>query len=154
MAEAERLLNPSDFDKLLAAADRSAHPYRDRALLHLFWHFAPSPRQVLGLTLQDVNFLAGRIRWPGAAEQPLPPATLHALTAYVSFERDTRCPRLFAGRRGRPLTAAQLDHFFRRLRAIAGIPVTPRDLRVCALYRMLQANPQRAMAAVMGRRAR
>lgn len=154
MAEAVPLLDPTDLEKLVRAADRSAHPWRDRALLQLFWHFGPSPRQVLGLSMQDVNFLAGRVRWPGAAEQPLPPPVLHALTAYVSFERDARCVRLFSGRRGRPLTAAQLDGYFRRLRALSGVPVTPRTLRACALYRMLKANPLRAMAAVMGRRPR
>jgi integrase len=154
MPEALPLHSPTDFDKLLQAADRSGHPHRDRALLHLFWHFGPAPRQVLALTMQDVNFLAARIRWPRGGEQALPPEVLQALTAYVSFERDTRCPRLFSGRRGRPLTAVQLDALFRRLRALSGVPVTPRSLRLCALYRMLRANPVRAMHAVMGRRPR
>ncbi|HVB09787.1 MAG TPA: tyrosine-type recombinase/integrase [Bacillota bacterium] len=152
MTEALSLLNPTDFDKLLQAADRSGHPYRDRALLHLFWHFGPSPRQVLALTMQDVNFLAARVRWPRGGEQPLPPEVLQALTSYISFERDARCARLFCGRRGRPLTAVQLDAFFRRLRALSGVPVTPRILRMCALFRMLRTNPVRAMTAVMGRR--
>jgi integrase len=154
MTQAQPWLSPTDFDKLLQAADRSGHPYRDRALLHLFWHFGPSPRQVLALTLQDVNFLAGRLRWPRGGEQPLPPEVLQALTSYISFERDARCPRLFSGRRGRPLTAVQLDAFFRRLRALSGVAVTPRILRMCALYRMLRANPVRAMTVVMGRRTR
>ncbi len=154
MTEALPLLNPTDFERLLQAADRSGHPYRDRALLHLFWHFGPSPRQVLALTMQDVNFLAGRVRWPRGGEQPLPPEVLAAMTSYISFERDAHCPRMFCGRRGRPMTAVQLDAFFRRMRALSGVPVTPRNLRMCALYRMLRANPVRAMAAVMGRRTR
>jgi len=151
VADAERapVLGRGDWGKLLAAADRSPQPYRDRALLHLFWNFGPTCRQVLQLEVGQVNFLTGRLRWPAGPETALPGEVLHAITAYVSFERDPRGVRLFTGRRGRAMTAQQLDRFFRRLRAASGIPVTPRTLRMAALYRLLEANPLRAMAAVL-----
>lgn len=148
------VLTRGEWEKLLAAADHSATPYRDRALLHLFWHFGPSQRQVLGLEVAHLNFLTGRLRWPAGPETPLPADALHAITSYVSFERDPRGRRLFTGRRGRALSAAQLDRFFRRLRESSGIPVTPRSLRLAALYRLLEAHPLRAMAAVLRHRYR
>jgi integrase len=151
---AATLLSQSDWDKLLEAVDRSPSPFRDRALLCLFWYFGPTVRQVLRLEVSDINFLTGRLRWsPSGPETPLPGDALHALTAYVSFERDPRCPRLFSGRRGRPMTTAQLNAFFRRLQQVSGLPVTPRSLRTAALYRLLQAQPARAMALVFRRRA-
>ncbi len=152
MPEVSPVLTRGEWEKLLAAADRSPSPHRDRALLHLFWHFGPSARQVLELEVAHVNFLTGRLRWPSGPETALPPEALHALTAYVSFERNPRGGRLFAGRHGRQLTMWQLDRFFRRLREVSGIPVTPRSLRLAALYRLLEAHPLRAMAAVLRRR--
>jgi integrase len=146
------VLTRPEWEKLLAAADRSATPYRDRALLHLFWHFGPSTRQVLELEVGHVNFLTGRLRWPGGPETPLPADALHALTSYVSFERDPRGRKLFTGKRGRGLNAVQLDRFFRRMREVSGVAVTPRSLRLAALYRLLEAHPLRAMAAVLRRR--
>lgn len=146
------VLSRGEWEQLLAAADRSPAPYRDRALLHLFWHFGPSPRQILDLEVTHLNFLTGRMRWPAGPETALPADVLHAITSYVSFERNPLGRRLFTGKRGRGLSAAQLDRFFRRLREASGIPVTPRSLRLAALYRLLEANPLRAMATVLRRR--
>ena len=154
MAEAagEGFLGERDFQRLLQAAAHSAGPCRDRALLHLFWHFGATVRQVTTLEVAHVNFLTGRIQWAGAPEGVLPPEALHALTAYVSLERDPHCPKLFAGRHGRPLTPAEVGRMFERLSGYSGVAVDPPGLRRAALFRLIRAQPLRALCTVRGAR--
>lgn len=148
----QEFLGERDFQRLLQVAAHSPSPCRDRALLHLFWQFGATVRQATALEVGHVNFLTGRVQWPDAPEGLLPPEALHALTAYVSLERDPRCPKLFAGRHGRPLSPGQIGRMFQRLSAYSGVAVDPPSLRRAALYRLIQADPLRALCAVRGAR--
>lgn len=149
---AEDLVQERDFQRLLQAASHSACPCRDRALLQLCWHFGATVRQITALEVGHINFLTGRIQWADAPEGLLPPEALHALTAYVSLERDPRCPKLFAGRHGRPLSPAQVARMFERLSAYSGVAVDPPGLRRAALYRLIRDHPLRALCALRGSR--
>jgi integrase len=136
--------------RLLEAAGDSPTPWRDRALLHLFWHAGLRVPDALGLALGDVDFLSGRVRWGAGQEARLPPEALAALTAYVSLERRGRPGWLFADRRGRPLGRPAVARLFRRLARASGVPVTPEALRLRALERLLGRDPLAALAAVRG----
>ena len=105
-------------------------------------------RQVTALEVGHVNFLTGRIQWAGAPEGVLPPEALHALTAYVSLERDPHCSKLFAGRHGRPLTSAEVGRMFERLSGYSGVAVDPPGLRRSALFRLIRAHPLRALCTL------
>ncbi|MBX6350637.1 MAG: tyrosine-type recombinase/integrase [Clostridia bacterium] len=145
------LLGPREKDRLLAAAGRSATPYRDRALLQVFLAFGPSVRDVLALEVGHVNFPAARLRWPrggdGAREVSLPPDLLADLVKYVALERNPRSPALFTTRLGHPLGRQQVDRLFRRLARESGIAVTPGLLRRESFVRKLEEQPAAAVLA-------
>ena len=150
MSEAEagdaELLGEHEWKRLLAAAAHTRYPCRDRSLLHLFWQFGATVRQVVALETAQVNFLTGRLSWPDGRESRLTPEAAHLLTTYVSIERDPRCPKLFCGRHDRPLTPGDVDRLFRHLSALAGVRVDPLSLRRSALFRLLRAAPLKALA--------
>ncbi len=150
MSDADRapsgLIGEAEWRRLLAAAAHNRFPCRDRSLLHLFWTFGATVRQVLDLEPDHVGLLSGRLSWPDGREAVLTPEALRTLTAYMSLERHPRCPRLFCGPHGRPLSPGDIDRLFRRLSWSAGFPVDPRLLRRSALLRLLRAAPLRAFA--------
>ena len=145
-AELESTLREPEFQRLLQAAAHGPFPCRDRSILHLFWDFGLTLRQIVALQPGQVDLLARRLQLPGGRWAPLPDETLRLLTAYVSLERDPRCPRLFAARHGRPAGPAEVDRLFRRLRAHSGLPVDPLALRRAALARLLQLDPRPVLA--------
>ncbi|MBE3591198.1 MAG: tyrosine-type recombinase/integrase [Firmicutes bacterium] len=140
-------------DLIYAATARSATPYRDRALIELFYHHGPTVRQALSLEIGHVNFPAGRVYWPSEGrEGRLAPEALSALAKYVAQERNPRCPALFTTRLGHPLTLRQVMLLFRRLQDITGLPVTPFALRMGSLYRWLEEEPVEAVCGLMAGR--
>lgn len=144
------LIDEQRWQRLLGAAAHSRFPCRDRSLLHLFWSCGATVSQICALEPQHVRFLSGRLRWPDGRESLVPPDALHALTAYVSLERHSNCPKLFCGRHGRPIGPADLDRLFRRLSAATGFPVDPRLLRRSGLLHLLRAAPLRTLALRRG----
>jgi|GEM_PF-4631483 len=150
MSEAEAsptdLIGEREWKRLMTAAAHSRFPCRDRSLLHLFWNFGATVRQVLALEPGHVSFLTGRLSWPDGRESRIPAEALHTLTAYVSMERHPRCPKLFCGRHGLPLSPVDVDRLFRHLSSMAGFRVDPLTLRRSALLRLLQAAPLHALA--------
>ena len=147
LAQAPSLLEASDFDRLLQAAAHSPFPCRDRAILHLFWELAPGVHELLRLRPGDVDSVNGRLTRPDGRACALRRETARLLSAYASMERDPRCPRLFAGRHGRPLGPADLDRLFRTLGRQTGIPVDPVRLRRSALAHLLRSDPLAAVSA-------
>ncbi|MBX5476027.1 MAG: tyrosine-type recombinase/integrase [Clostridia bacterium] len=142
-------------DLIYAATTRSATPYRDRALIELFYHHGPTVRQALALEVGHVNFPAGRVYWPSEAREcRLAPEALNALAKYVALERNPRCPALFTTRLGHPLTPRQVTALFRRLRDVTGLPITPFTLRMGSLYRWLEEQPVEAVAGLLIARRR
>lgn len=138
----EPLLEQEDWARLLRAASGSRYPCRDRAILHLLWWLALTVQDVLALRVEDVDFLAGRIRWGGGRHVGvLPPEALRSLTAYSSMERAPRCPALFGDAHGRALSPAHLSRIVQRHATAAGLPTSPHALRMSALYRLLARQP-------------
>jgi len=150
MAEVEAvgpdLIGNREWQRLLGAAAHTRYPCRDRSLLHLFWHLGATVRQVSALEVDSVDLRTGALVWPDGRESRIPAEALQVLNAYVSLERDRRCPRLFSGRHGRPLTPADIDRCFRCLSRFSGLRVDPLTLRRSALLRLLLAAPLRALA--------
>jgi integrase len=141
------ILGPAEFQRLLQAAAHSPLPCRDRAILCLFWDLAPGVHELLRLRPGDVDLQAGRLLRPDGRRCALGRETTRLLAAYASLERDRRCPRLFSGRHGRPLRAADLDRLCRRLERHTGVAVDPLRLRRAALARLLRADPLPLLSA-------
>jgi integrase len=141
------LLERSDFDRLLQAAAHSPFPCRDRAILRLFWELAPGVHELLQLRPEDVDPVGGRLSRPDGRTSTLPRETARLLSTYASMERDPHCPRLFAGRHGRPLSPGDLDRLFRALGRQTGIPVDPVRLRRAALAHLLRCDPLPVVSA-------
>ncbi len=152
MLESPPLATPlpedTDWPRLLRGAADSACPCRDRAILHLIWWLALTAQDVVALRLQDVDLVAGTIRWGQGRSGLLPADALAALTAYVSTERARHGAALFCDRHGRPLGPAAIARIFTRLRRTTGVAVDPHTLRLAALYRLLRRDPLRALTAL------
>lgn len=148
-----QVLDEGDYLALVRAAAHSASPCRDRALVHLFWHFAPTVRWVTGLQLSDFLPEDGELTWMDGRRVAPPPACLSALSTYLRVERTARkgVSHLFCGRHGLPLRAGDVDVFFRRLSTTAGVPVDPVALRRAAFDRALRQAPAGALGVLRAR---
>jgi len=144
----EWVLAAPEFQRLMQAAAHGAYPCRDRAILQIIWESGATVREVLALEPGDVDFLSGSVRWADGRRCGLAAEALRVLTTYVSLERDCRCPRLFAGRHGRPLRTCDVGRLFQRLARQTGIAVDPLALRRAAVARLLRERPIEALAAV------
>jgi integrase len=145
-APAPSAMEQGEFERLLQAAAHSALPCRDRAILRLIWEAGLRPREVTLLEPDDIDFPAGAVTRGDGRRVAVSRETVHLLTAYASIERDGRCPRLFSGRHGRPLRAADLDRLFRWLSRQSGVPADPLGVRRAAMLRALRAEPREFVA--------
>ena len=148
-----QVLEEADYLVLVRAAAHSGTPCRDRALVHLFWHLAPTVRWVTGLQISDFLAEDGELMWTDGRRILPPPACLAALRTYLRVERTARrgVSHLFCGRHGLPLRPGDVDTFFRRLSRTAGVPVDPVALRRAAFDRALREAPARALGVLRAR---
>lgn len=147
------LLEEADYLLLVRQAAHSATPCRDRALVHIFWHLAPTVRGVIGLRLDDFHPEDGAMGWPDGRRLTVPPPCLEALGTYLRVERAPRrgVDHLFCGRHGLPLRPDDVAALFRRLSAATGLAVDPLVLRRGAFDRSLRLAPERALGLLRTR---
>jgi site-specific recombinase XerC len=147
------VLDENDYLLLVRSAAHSPTPCRDRAMVHLFWHLAPTVRWVVGLQLDDFVVDEGALLWVDGRPVALPPVCLSALGTYLRVERVARrnVRHLFCGRHGWPLRPGDVATFFRRLSDTARVEVDPLVLRRAAIDRALRQAPERALGVLRAR---
>lgn len=137
-------------DRLYRSLLLSPNPRRDRAILQLFLHFGCTVKDILALTVDDLDLNQGRIRWhrDGRAYwRPLPPGPRGALKDYCERERRGEINRLFTTRLGHPISRSQVMQIFRFLQRESGLDdLNPNTMR--ERHRHLLFQPEQ-MAALL-----
>lgn len=134
---------------LEAAAQAGPYPERDEALIATFLYTGCRLGELLALTPDDVDWVAGAIRFYGKGGKerivPLRPELAERLQRYRASlpPAHRRVPRLFLSRRGRPLSPSGVRYLLRRL--LAALPdarpgVSPHKLRHTVATLLLQAD--------------
>ncbi len=153
------VLSEEEVTRLLEAASgensqQAQTPYsplhlRDRALLELLYATGLRASEAVGLTLNDVDFVQGRVRCIGKGDRerwiPLYPSMCELLRRYIEEAREDLLPsvkrarsteiasekQLFLNRHGRPLTRQGVWFILRQCAQEAGLTdkVTPHTLR-------------------------
>jgi site-specific recombinase XerD len=103
---------------------------RDLAIVAFMLLNGLRSREVLALTLEDLQFSQAQVRVPGKGSRirwmPLPPETIRLLQCYLQTERPlTNAPQLFVSLKGRArgaaMTPAGLRSLFRHHRGATGV---------------------------------
>ena len=134
---------------LEAAASAGPYPERDEALIATFLYTGCRLGELLSLTPDDVDFVAGAIRFYGKGGKerivPLRPELAERLQRYRASlpAPHRRVPRMFLSRRGRPLSPSGVRYLLRRL--MLALPnarpgVSPHKLRHTVATLLLQAD--------------
>ena len=127
-------MSEKEVERLLAAADRTGTPLRDRALLEVLYGSGLRVSEALGLTLDRLHLDESAVRVVGKGERervvPLGRPAKRALERYLDVER----PRLeragarheiFLSPRGSKLSRQAIFALVRRLAEAAGLEVAP-----------------------------
>jgi site-specific recombinase XerD len=107
-------LDPSEIDRLLAAAKEGRHGIRDHLLLLMMYRHGLRASETITLCLNAVNLKQSRL-WVRrvknslSTQQPIPGDELRAIKRYLAT-RDDKLPWLFISERGQPLTRQAVNY--------------------------------------------
>jgi site-specific recombinase XerD len=110
---------------------KSLRTWRDWSIVALMLFCGLRSREVIGVTLGDLDLGEGKIRIRGKGDKervlPLPPQVISLLTSYLENERPpTKTDNVFVvlkgSRRGQPMTPSGFRSLFRYHRARAKVP--------------------------------
>ena len=107
-------LDPSEIDRLLAAAKEGRHGVRDHLLLLMMYRHGLRVSETITLRLKALNLKQSslwvkRIKNSLSTQQPIPGDELRAIKRYLST-RDDKLPWLFVSERGQPLTRQAVNY--------------------------------------------
>jgi len=155
-------LSERETERLLAVADATPTPLRDRALLEVLYGAGLRVSEAIGLTVDVVHLRerALRVRGKGDKERlvPLGRPGCKALAAYLDGERlrlagAARSRHVFLSPRGARLTRQAVFALVRRLAARAGIdtPLSPHGLRHAFATHMVERGADlRVVQSLLG----
>ena len=111
-------LDPSEIDRLLAAAKDSRHGIRDHLLLLTMYRHGLRVSESINLRLDALNLKQARI-WVKrvknslSTQQPISGDDLRATKRYLA-SRDDKLPWLFVSERGQPMTRQAVNYLIAR----------------------------------------
>jgi type 1 fimbriae regulatory protein FimB len=133
-------LDPSEIDRLLAAAKDGRHGVRDHLLLLMMYRHGLRVSEAITLRLKALNLKQSslwvkRTKNSLSTQQPISGDELRAIKRYLAT-RDDRLPWLFISERGQPMTRQNLNYIIREAGERAGLGhVHPHMLRhSCGYY--------------------
>ena len=134
------LFTEADINKLMNACERTPHPHRNRAILHILLDTGiraseccfdgERPQEETGLRMENLILVRGNdsyIRVMGKGRKArtigIGNETSLAMRRYLNRERShSDCPYVFLGRTGAPLSVRMLEHLLGELGDMAGVP--------------------------------
>ena len=134
------LFTEADINKLMNACERTPHPHRNRAILHILLDTGiraseccfdgERPQEETGLRMENLILVRGNdsyIRVMGKGRKArtigIGNETSLAMRRYLNRERShSDCPYVFLGRTGAPLSLRMLEHLLGELGDMAGVP--------------------------------
>ena len=133
-------LDPSEIDRLLAAAKDGRHGIRDHLLLLMMYRHGLRVSETITLRLKALNLKQSSL-WVKRAknslstQQPISCDELRAIKRYLAT-RDDKLPWLFVSERGQPMTRQNVNYIIREAGERAGLGhVHPHMLRhSCGYY--------------------
>jgi type 1 fimbriae regulatory protein FimB len=133
-------LDPSEIDRLLAAAKDGRHGVRDHLLLLMMYRHGLRVSEAITLRLKALNLKQSslwvkRTKNSLSTQQPISGDELRAIKRYLAT-RDDRLRWLFISERGQPMTRQNLNYIIREAGERAGLGhVHPHMLRhSCGYY--------------------
>jgi len=107
-------LDPSEIDRLLAAAKEGRHGVRDYLLLLLMYRHGLRVSETITLRLKALNLKQSslwvkRIKNSLSTQQPITGDELRAIKRYLA-DRNDKLPWLFISERGQPLTRQAVNY--------------------------------------------
>jgi len=111
-------LDPSEMDRLLAAAKEGRHGVRDHLLLLMMYRHGLRVSETISLRLKALNLKQSslwvkRIKNSLSTQQPIAGDELRAIKRYLAT-RDDKLPWLFISERGQPLTRQAVNYIIRQ----------------------------------------
>lgn len=151
MRSLPRRISPSEMDAILsvhASQDAAGHTrtqsstdLRDQAILELLYATGARISEVVGLSVDSVDFSGGQVRLMGKGSKerivPVHDTALAAVSAYLDRARpelarpDRPTQALFLSTRGRPMSADAIRRMFKKTLVAAGVSADyhPHDIR-------------------------
>jgi len=107
-------LDPSEIDRLLAAAKESRHGVRDHLLLLMMYRHGLRVSETITLRLKALNLKQSslcvkRMKNSLSTQQPIPGDELRAIKRYLATRED-KLPWLFVSERGQPMTRQAVNN--------------------------------------------
>ena len=111
---AKDFLDPSEVDRLLAAAKDSRHGIRDHLIMLMMYRHGLRVSETVSLRLKALNLKQSsiwikRIKNSLSTQQPISGDELRAVKRYLAT-RDDKLPWLFISERGQPLTRQAVNY--------------------------------------------
>ena len=137
---AKDFLDPSEIDRLLAAAQDNRHGIRDSVLMLMMYRHGLRVSEAIKLRLDAINLKQSslwvkRIKNSLSTQQPIPGDELRAIKRYLATRND-RLPWLFVSERGHEMTRQAVNYIIKTAGERAGLGhVHPHMLRhSCGYY--------------------
>lgn len=127
-------LSIGEVSKLIESPGDNLAGLRDRAILETLYSTGIRVSELVGLDIDDVDFISGSIRVFGKGKKerliPIGDSALKAIDEYLKY-RNQKPGAVFLNMRGRRLTARSIERFLNKYINIAGLKagISPHSLR-------------------------